>query len=1218
MRKIMVSLIISVISIVSLFGLCFNLASAIEQREGIIFQDNFDAHPDWSPTEKTNQQATEWWPGHQPTGMPAPPEGYYGYRVGGTKFNDPAPNTFIIDSTNHRGPSGKALTYWSESCRETSWASDGDLYIVLEPNGNGYEELYIRFYVKFQPGWKWNINNKSSPSQKFLRVSHYIGKDADPCSWGQKGIYGGSHYPAFLGTFSKWGYGEYPIALSSSNRYETEYYPPNAIPLHTSVDECYFKDAQGNNKDFWDEGMMGDGKWHCWEFYLKMNSAVGVANGQKKFWLDGVPIPSTEFNDLAWSDKTSVVVGTNGQDYTCIKRRKSSDNDRPVTGQDWQTYWQPSGSTGEGKEWKADTYYGLSSDGLSPENPRSYWNFVAIGGNNANYYAPNEEEAEQWYALDDLVISTKYIGPEYIIPKDAPVNQSPDLSPIGNQSVFAGETLSFTISATDPDGDSLNYSTTNLPIGAKSSSNSFTWTPTFDQVGEYQVTFRVSDEKGGEDSETIVIIVNRQEIIAKSGTYEDLQAAVNAAKTGDTVLIPEGTFEFLGTLKIDHKGINLIGSGIDKTILFRPEGCEYIAKMINVYVGSTPFRISGITLKGHVDQPEALDRGILIRNSQDFRIDHCRIENFGNSGIDVCDWYAEGLEPTASDPRSRGVIDHCEIINCYKPAIDNWGYGVVVYHGDRIEESFQPGSREAIFIEDCLIVGARHATCSSKAGRYVVRYCTIRDTMNNHHALDTHGPPYGVGTQWVEMYENLVEKPNVSKVSIHNTAILFRGGAGVIFNNTFKDYADISSIRFQMESGQMDTGPYPRPGQVNNVWIWNNNLEGNLVEPVVRDGHEEYIQKDRDYFCKIKPGYQPYPYPHPLTQLNGSPVIIAPQIIEGYPYDQAGIKLIPVLDNQPERVPSNTSCYFRVKDDYGLDMDSLTFTITYDGHPDDTRIKKDNSSIRVKDYGNEAKDLLVVCDLTHEKIKADELLDKEITVTLTARNIQGQSSQKTLTFKIETAEEKLTANSPNALPQTETISPEGAQETIQKVMSGEIADALLISDKDEPVKSFFGPEREIPTLSETMGDQMVEGIGSPLNLQPPTVFDKPVTIHIPCLGVTDIPNLSIFYYNGQEWKLACSPTQDGKGKIEPGGDGWIIPGSRVDHNETDSPGIDIQLYHFSGIQAGLIKGEATPVTNPDSPYPPDSNPLKTDTEGESSTESEDGKGYGCFIGIIGR
>ncbi|RJP75880.1 MAG: tandem-95 repeat protein, partial [Desulfobacteraceae bacterium] len=77
------------------------------------------------------------------------------------------------------------------------------------------------------------------------------------------------------------------------------------------------------------------------------------------------------------------------------------------------------------------------------------------------------------------------------------VNRSPVLSPIGNKTVNEGSTLSFTITATDPEGDSLSYSAANLPAGASFNpvSQRFTWTPGYDMAGSYNnVRFTVTDD----------------------------------------------------------------------------------------------------------------------------------------------------------------------------------------------------------------------------------------------------------------------------------------------------------------------------------------------------------------------------------------------------------------------------------------------------------------------------------------------------------------------------------------------------------------------------------------------------------------------------------------------------------------------------------------------------------------------------------------------------
>ena len=88
-------------------------------------------------------------------------------------------------------------------------------------------------------------------------------------------------------------------------------------------------------------------------------------------------------------------------------------------------------------------------------------------------------------------------------------NRAPVLTPIGNKNVDDNATLTFSISATDADGDSLTYSTSTLPTGAafNASSKTFSWTPTYSQSASYQITFSVNDGFGGLDSETITVTV---------------------------------------------------------------------------------------------------------------------------------------------------------------------------------------------------------------------------------------------------------------------------------------------------------------------------------------------------------------------------------------------------------------------------------------------------------------------------------------------------------------------------------------------------------------------------------------------------------------------------------------------------------------------------------------------------------------------------------------
>ena len=156
-------------------------------------------------------------------------------------------------------------------------------------------------------------------------------------------------------------------------------------------------------------------------------------------------------------------------------------------------------------------------------------------------------------------------------------NRPPVLEQIGDKSVDENSLLEFTVNATDPDGDALAYSASNLPDGATFNphTQTFSWTPTFDQSGTHpDVHFAVSD---GEliDWENITISVNDTnrppvlEQIGDKSVDEDflLEFTVNATDPDGDVLtysasnLPDGavfnstTHTFSWTLTFDQTGM---------------------------------------------------------------------------------------------------------------------------------------------------------------------------------------------------------------------------------------------------------------------------------------------------------------------------------------------------------------------------------------------------------------------------------------------------------------------------------------------------------------------------------------------------------------------------------------------------------------------------------------------------------------------------------------
>lgn len=88
----------------------------------------------------------------------------------------------------------------------------------------------------------------------------------------------------------------------------------------------------------------------------------------------------------------------------------------------------------------------------------------------------------------------------------------PVLSLPGSQTVAEGTQLTFGVSATDSDGQTVYFQAANLPQGASftdhfNSTATFDWTPDTDQAGTYVVSFLADDTFGGTDEGTVSIQV---------------------------------------------------------------------------------------------------------------------------------------------------------------------------------------------------------------------------------------------------------------------------------------------------------------------------------------------------------------------------------------------------------------------------------------------------------------------------------------------------------------------------------------------------------------------------------------------------------------------------------------------------------------------------------------------------------------------------------------
>jgi len=335
----------------------------------VLFEDNFDSQDDW--TIQQDAQSTEsCWSGCSTL------DNWTGYYSGSshctTNDNNVGYNNLYLDQyagypedTNAcYGGSGKCITFWDESCTDAFEDSDGNLFVDL---GQEYTELYLRFRIRL--GYQtdndiYEAESGESPQHKWYHVQHwsaddgpfnYFGQDQEnqPASSGGLQMYSNNMW-VYLGV----------RCWCDENDGETNCYYCQGNPTYDF--------EVGDDMDQESVGLLTtyitDENWHTIEYHFKMNTWSGSewnADGEYHVYWDGVLVMSA--TDAVYSQCDS--------------------DDNPCADE---------------------------------TNPPRGMRVAAIGGNNNNRWtnadcSSDASNCEQWYAIDDVVISTTYVGVDYQI-----------------------------------------------------------------------------------------------------------------------------------------------------------------------------------------------------------------------------------------------------------------------------------------------------------------------------------------------------------------------------------------------------------------------------------------------------------------------------------------------------------------------------------------------------------------------------------------------------------------------------------------------------------------------------------------------------------------------------------------------------------------------------------------------------------------------------------
>ncbi len=390
---------------------------------------------------------------------------------------------------------------------------------------------------------------------------------------------------------------------------------------------------------------------------------------------------------------------------------------------------------------------------------------------------------------------------------------------------------------------------------------------------------------------------------AASCSRIDVGNAVSLATHGDTVNIPAGDCTWTAQLDITV-GLHLKGAGVGVTTIrdnVAKDGSSKSRLIVASVNSPNNFRLSDISFVGQAADSNVYNQGhIAIWGTQQaFRLHH----------------FAFSSPQTAiirSGGAALGLIDNCSITgnrNFLTALTPTWG-GSAYGDGSWAEQIYW-GSDKAIYVEDCTLTASNNPWTTNFVDAFEGARIVIRHNSFTQGNVSSHGTDSGQrrrGVRQMEVYNNTFSFPAGMAADF---IVWVRGGTGVVFGNTVTASGGINQLvkavncrdasagcggpAYQPWGACDGTSPYdqnaigghrcvdqpgagtskdlgglaiPTAAWVENIldpiYIWNNSHSS--------VGGSTNVRENRDYYVGTpRPGYTPYPYPHPLRSVSGTP-----------------------------------------------------------------------------------------------------------------------------------------------------------------------------------------------------------------------------------------------------------------------------------------------------------------------------------------------------------
>jgi len=312
----------------------------------VIFFESFDQQKDW--TSLSNKPLNRWSAFRNG-------ENTWDFSTGHPKHH---PNIEILGKNKDKsfGGKGKAFVSWRESFNPgwKQWNSDG---ILLKRFNNGFDELYVSFFIRFSANWT------NAGSSKLFRIYSWDPKAKNHFKYFEEGDAG----PALFAGYGANKYGVRNLLSFRSGPWGENYTMENkdvsglnrALTGLGDLSLNFKKNAISDLTDMMNGGNISKsdnipaiheqvyGKYSNWTklaFYVKMNSAPGKKDGVMKQWINNKIVFSN--SNIPW-----------------VKPNK--------------------------------------------RNIMVKWNVIAFGGNDFFRSYPNKSKHEEWYAIDEIFVHDK-------------------------------------------------------------------------------------------------------------------------------------------------------------------------------------------------------------------------------------------------------------------------------------------------------------------------------------------------------------------------------------------------------------------------------------------------------------------------------------------------------------------------------------------------------------------------------------------------------------------------------------------------------------------------------------------------------------------------------------------------------------------------------------------------------------------------------------------